>query len=238
MHPENSFITLTYDDQHLKSDKLIYRDFQLFMKKLRKTQNEPIGVFVTGEYGDKNKRPHWHAIIFNWRPKDATRTGTTDRGDEIYTSGTLEKLWPQGRAELGSVTFQSAGYVARYAAKKLGNGLNPEEFKPISKKSSKHAIGKKWLEKFWPDIFNYGTLVIDGKPVGSIPRYYEKWLQKHQPQAWFDYVTQIKVAKQLAATKQAAIDQSYRPYSNSKLEARRKITNSKFQKLLQNFLKL
>ncbi len=36
MHPENSFITLTYSDEHLTSEKLQYIDFQLFAKRLRK----------------------------------------------------------------------------------------------------------------------------------------------------------------------------------------------------------
>ena len=66
-----------------------------------------------------------------------------------------------GNTELGSVTFESAGYCARYSAKKLVHGKDDEhDFNPISKKSSKHAIGKTWLEKFWPDVFNHGHLVL------------------------------------------------------------------------------
>ena len=64
MHEENSFVTLTYSDEHLKNPKLQYSDFQKFMKRLRFVNNDrKIGVFVTGEYGEKNKRPHWHAIF-------------------------------------------------------------------------------------------------------------------------------------------------------------------------------
>jgi len=197
MHEKNSFITLTYSDEHLKSPKLIYSDFQNFMKRLRKTQNAPVGVFVTGEYGDKTKRPHWHAIIFNWYPADAIPFRITDRGDRVYTSETLSRLWPYGFAELASVTFESAGYCARYAAKKLVHGRDDtNEFTPISRKSCKHAIGKKFLEKYWKNIFDHGAVFIqksDGEIVEtSIPRYYEKWLQKNQPEAWKDYVTQKK----------------------------------------------
>ena len=73
MHSDNIFLTLTYDEAHLASDRLIYEDFQLFMKRLREKENrdkeQKITYMVTGEYGDKNKRPHWHALIFNYRPQ-------------------------------------------------------------------------------------------------------------------------------------------------------------------------
>lgn len=199
MHSENSFITLTYSDEHLRSAKLIYEDFQLFMKKLRKTQNDPIGIFVTGEYGEKTKRPHWHALLFGWRPKDQVLIRTNHRGDEIYSSGTLSRLWNKGMCELGSVTIESAGYCARYAAKKLVHGRDDEhEFRPISKKSSKHAIGKSWLEKNFPDVFTHGKLVLrtpdGGTTVAAIPRYYERWFRDNHPDLWVHYVTHVKAA--------------------------------------------
>lgn len=205
MHEHSSFITLTYSDENLKSPKLDYSDFQKFMKKLRKTQDTPIGVFVTGEYGEKTKRPHWHAILFGYRPPDARYLRKNDRGDVIYSSKTLDRIWGLNDSEkrpneIGSVTFQSAGYCARYATKKLVHGNDDEhDFKPISKKSSKHAIGKKWLERFWPDVFTHGHVVLPDGSLGSIPRYYEKWLKENQPAAWLHYVTETKFKKILSA---------------------------------------
>lgn len=193
MHPENCFVTLTYSDENLKDPKLDYRDFQLFMKKLRKLQNEPIGMFVTGEYGEKSKRKHWHAIIFNWSPKDSKPKYKTTQGHQVWESETLTKLWGHGIAEFGSVTFDSAGYCARYSSKKLVHGKDEEhDYQPISKKSSKHAIGKKWLEQYWPDIFLYGQNILRDGTKTSIPRYYEKWLKQHHPGPWTDYVTRTK----------------------------------------------
>jgi len=199
MYEENSFITLTYSDENLKNPKLQYRDFQLFVKRLRSyiaesdyDENKKIGIFVTGEYGDKTKRPHWHALIFNWRPSDLEQKYVSARGDKVFTSKILERLWPFGFSELGDVTLQSAGYCARYATKKLSHGRDgSHEFNPVSKRSSKHAIGKKWLEKFWPDVFNHGYVELNGIKM-SIPRYYEKWFKKHHPERWKDYVTQTK----------------------------------------------
>ncbi|WNK12911.1 MAG: replication initiator protein [Microvirus sp.] len=212
MHENNCFVTLTYSDEHLESPKLVYADFQKFAKRLRRSlgNEHRIGYFVTGEYGDGKRRPshqrcgktrdgtpvpnrpHWHAIIFNYAPTDRVLNRTNDRGDHIFTSSTLDKLWGKGRTEFGSVTFESAGYVARYAAKKLTFGHDGHEFQPISKKSSKQAIGRSFLEKYWTDVFNTGKiLLIDGTET-QIPRYYEKWLKEHHFDAWTDYIQTIK----------------------------------------------
>ena len=203
MYENNSFITLTYDDDHLKSDKLDYTDFQKFMKRLRHhNPHLTIGVFVTGEYGEQRKRPHWHAIIFNWRPTDLIHKYTNDRGDKVYSSTELSDLWPHGISELGSVTQESAGYCARYAAKKLVHGKDDDhDYQPISKKSSKQAIGKKWLEQNYKDIFRYGHLILADGSHSSIPRYYEKWLQKYHEDEWRSYVTKQKSEKMQKAIK-------------------------------------
>jgi len=195
MHSENSFITLTYKE--LESPKLNYKHFQDFMKRLRYNYpDKKIGVFVTGEYGEKTKRPHWHAIIFNWQPPDLQKKYTNDRGDQVYSSQTLDDLWSHGITETGSVTFESAGYCARYAAKKLVHGKDDEhDFQPISKKSTHQAIGKKFLELYWQDIFNYGQVILPNGQQGPIPRYYQKWLQKNQPAAWEHYITETKRRK-------------------------------------------
>lgn len=224
------------------------------MKRLRKTTNAEIGMFATGEYGDQNKRPHWHAIIFNWSPLDRIYKYSNDRGDKVYSSETLSKLWQHGIAELGSVTFESAGYCARYAAKKLIHGKDEDhDFAPISKKSSKNAIGKKFLERHWQDIFNSGFCLIkksNGNIVkSSIPRYYEKWLKKNQPQAWIDYVTQLKqqTLKKITAkaeeenAKERKINNERlakrKPLQVTKNQAKAKILKQKF-KQLQSYIKL
>lgn len=231
MYPDNSFITLTYDDQNLKSPKLNYSDFQNFMKKLRdyrfngllerlypgvtqeyqrelfrqlpkesrKTHLSDIATpfLGVGEYGDQGKRPHFHALLFNWRPDDGVLKYTNERGDKIYSSDTLSKIWGMGFTELGSITFESAGYCARYASKKLVHGKDgSHQYDPISKRSTKHAIGKKFVEKFYKDLFNYGECKIqksDGSIITcGIPRYYEKWFQKNHPEEWKYYVTHTK----------------------------------------------
>lgn len=212
MHELNAFITLTYNDENL-TPRLNYKDFQDFAKRLRETvhrntkKGEPeyekarISYFVTGEYGEKTKRPHWHAIIFNWCPADLTNPRSNSRGDVSYRSATLDRLWGKGHCEIGTVTFESAGYVARYAAKKLVHGAdNEHDFQPISKKSSRRAIGVSWLEKYYKDAFNHGEIVLQSSSQTikcGIPRYYEKWLKKHKPEEWLCYIERVK-AKRMA----------------------------------------
>lgn len=227
MYEKNSFITLTYSDENLKSSKLDYKHYQKFIKDLRnhlfqdllnslfpkqhqsdqrklwnkfskERRNElyesiKISALVAGEYGDKTKRPHWHILVFNWRPSDTIYKYQNERGDKVFTSNTLDTLWKNGLAEIGTITFQSAGYVARYASKKLIHGKDGEhEYEPISKRSTKNAIGKKWIQKFYNDVFNYGYVVLlDGTKCG-IPKYYEKWFKKIHPEKWMTYVTTTK----------------------------------------------
>ena len=267
---QNSFITLTYADEHLKDARLQYRDFQLFIKRLRKyiftdfikgygienwklhTKTEKkhiyekhtIGIFVTGEYGDRTKRPHWHAIIFNWQPRDCTKRYTSDSGHPVYASATLDSLWGYGKTEVGSVNFDSAGYVARYAAKKLVHGDDGHDYEPISKKSSKHAIGKRFLEKYWKDIFVHGEVILPNGKKSTIPRYYEKWLLKHHPDAWMTYVTQVKQknmerseALEKREQKRYWDQTDKRPWNKvqliTKTERRKAIIQNRFKQLLK-----
>lgn len=219
-HQQSCFITLTYSDENLKSAKLQYRDFQLFIKRLRSKiyhdtikdipgeittevkkeirEKTAISVFVTGEYGDRNQRPHWHALIFGWHPKDAKYHRSTDRGDRIYTSKQLDDLWGHNDSiqrpnEIGEITIESASYCARYATKKLySSKTTGDDLKPLSRRSAKHAIGKKWIEKHWQHTFAHGYVTYkkgDKILKAGIPRYYEKWLQKNKPDEWSKWKT-------------------------------------------------
>lgn len=264
MYEQNTFVTLTYSDENLKSERLCYPDFQKFIKRLRSHiyeshkgllvkkedyENIKIGVLVTGEYGDKKKRPHWHAIIFNYDWPDKIQVGKTELGDPVFNSKILESLWPYGRCESGTVTFKSASYVARYATKKLYHGKDgTHDFEPISKRSSKNAIGKRFIEKFWPDVFTHGYIVLDDGTQCGIPRYYEDWLKKHKPEEWLRYITKIKTKIIKEATdkeKKTSLEekkinlkrQGLKGLQIRRNEVRRKILEKK-QKENQQYLKL
>lgn len=218
LHKNNIFLTLTYSQENLKSPRLDYRDFQLFMKSLRELhtrditdpelKNEmAISYMVTGEYGDKNKRPHWHAIIFNYEPPDLVFHREDDNGYKIFKSKIIDDLWAKNDPvkcpnEIGSVTIESAGYVARYAAKKLCHGNDQEhDYHPIHKTSSKHAIGKRYIEKNFTRIFRNGFVRLPNGQKTKIPRYYVDWLKKYQPEEYIRYVTRTRLELQEKAQK-------------------------------------
>lgn len=179
-------------------------------KEIRKEINarNRISYLATGEYGDWKKRPHWHILIFNWRPSDQVPKYVSDRGDQVFSSKILEDLWGRGITEFGEVSFESASYCARYATKKLVHGPDGHEFEPISRRSTKNGIGRSWIEKYWGDVFNYGYVILPSGVQTSVPRYYERWLKKHKPEIWERYVTKVKSeTTKLASEKEEKITQ-------------------------------
>lgn len=280
MFSDNSFITLTYSDSHVGDGRLRYYDFQSFMKRLRDDRFRSylkqlgisrsewkglsrdershhldllsIGFFATGEYGDITKRPHWHALLFNYRPDDLVYRYSNDRGDRIFTSATIDALWgfndsDSRPSDIGDVSFESAGYVARYAAKKLVHGVDgSHDFSPIHKRSSRYAIGKRFVETYWNDIFFGSGCMVDRSDGSSvrcaIPRYYEKWLLKHRPDDFIRYVSEIK-APRISAAESAARIQSVeedlinanrhwrKGFQVSRSKVREKIITERFNRL-------
>lgn len=118
LHERNCFITLTFNEENLPSPPTVSRrDVQLFMKSLRQ-EIAPLKIrfFACGEYGKKNKRPHYHFIIFGWFPNDCYEWQRED-GYVLYRSPTLEKVWKKGFSLVGEVTERSALYCAKYMNK-------------------------------------------------------------------------------------------------------------------------
>lgn len=133
MWESNSFVTLTYSDEHLRYSShgvatLTKEDFPAFMKRLRERRRASFvgGVgelFVgprfmqAGEYGAYG-RPHHHAILFNCGFPDRTPWSGSEKS-RLFRSRELESLWPYGYSTVGEVTYESAAYVARYTLKKI-----------------------------------------------------------------------------------------------------------------------
>lgn len=68
LYRDNCMLTLTYRDNPVT---LIKRDYQLFLKRLREALSPlKIRYFGCGEYGARGQRPHFHIIIFGWKPDD------------------------------------------------------------------------------------------------------------------------------------------------------------------------
>lgn len=198
----NIFITLTYDNEHLpEHNTLVKKDFQLFMKRLRKkksaTAKNPIRFFHAGEYGEKYGRPHYHAILFNTNFSDRE---VLQGHKGLTTSITLDKLWGKGHTSIGDVTFQSASYVAGYIQKKI-NGpmektINPKtglrhyeimtsngeivtRQKEYSTMSRNPGIAGLWLPKHHTDIYPSDTIHINGMEMQP-PKYFDRVYEHDQ----------------------------------------------------------
>lgn len=197
LYDENCFVTLTYDDANFRSLSLDYRDFQLFMKRLRKYfSGRVIRFYMCGEYGADFQRPHFHACLFNLDFADKVYFKKAGES-KLYTSGVLSQLWPFGFSLIGSVTFESAAYVARYCvAKKTGPGSS-DHYRVVStetgqiedrcpefnRMSLRPGIGFPWLRKYFSDVFPRGEVVIRGRRVKP-PKYYERVFQKFSDDDW------------------------------------------------------
>lgn len=110
------FVTLTYDTRSVPISKngfmtLDKKAFPAFMKRLRKnTGIKGIRYYACGEYGTKNDRPHYHAIIFNVPTVSAFADAWSylDCGERVAF----------GQLDVGQVSGDSIGYVCKYMDKR------------------------------------------------------------------------------------------------------------------------
>ena len=120
-HDSAYFVTLTYDDDHVPvsyygdpdtglatpSLTLRKRDFQLFMKRLRKAfPDDHIRFFAAGEYGSQTFRPHYHAIIFGLHLDDLTLyKKSPDNKFSYFNSASLQRCWSVIESRKNSTTL-------------------------------------------------------------------------------------------------------------------------------------
>jgi len=194
LYDRNCFITLTYDDKNLPpGGSLQLRHFQLFMKRLRKSVGTKLRFFHCGEYGEKFARPHFHAVLFNYDFPDKVVFRRTDGGNTLWLSPTLQKLWPFGYSMIGSVSFESAAYVARYILKKV-NGKNADEHyvnkttgelrKPeYITMSRRPGIGTEYFKKFSLDMYPRDYAILRGMKVRP-PKFYDGLYELENPESF------------------------------------------------------
>ena len=114
------------------------------------------------------------------------KNGKFEQGMEhsLFRSAELEKLWDRGFSTIGEVTYESAGYVARYVMKKItGNpskthyqGKTPE----FALMSRRPGIGKPWLLKFKSDVYPKDYFTLKGKKMRP-PKHYDYILEGIDP---------------------------------------------------------
>ena len=196
MHEQSCFLTLTMSPEYLETREnpwsLDKTEFQRFMKRVRKKYGKKIRYFHCGEYGEKNQRPHYHAIMFGLDPEDKQLFQIRE-DIKLYTSPTMAQLWPYGHHSIGEVTLESCAYVARYVTKKV-NGEKAEQhyirWDPLTGEgipiepeyatmSRKPGIGRSWLEKYKQDVYPHDYVIIKKHPIRP-PRYYDTLLAEEE----------------------------------------------------------
>jgi len=209
LHDRKCFLTLTYDPENLPpGGTLVKKHFQDFMKRLRKYANTKIRFFHCGEYGDQTERPHYHAIIYGYRPTDLVVHNENGQGDKLYISEQLAKIWGHGQALIGEVSFESAAYTARYILKKVTGERAQAHYRAFDPKtgevfqrlppyvtmSRRPGIARGWFDKFSSDVYPSDFIVIRGRKMLP-PRFYDRVY------AGFDLkaVERLKFQRQLKA---------------------------------------
>lgn len=189
----NCFVTLTYARDALPPNgSLEHRDFQLFLKRVRKHFGKRrVRFYMCGEYGPTSGRAHYHACLFNvdFR-EDRVPAGKSGSGHVFYASDVLTRLWSHGIATVQDLTRETAGYCARYIMKKV---LGPDSAKAYERvtddgeivsikpeyaaMSLKPGIGAQWFEKFGRDVYPSDFVIVDGSRRRP-PKYYDKLMIK------------------------------------------------------------
>lgn len=197
LYQENCFITLTYADENLPEHcGLNRKHFQNFMKRLRQEyQPKKIRFFMCGEYGTKEHRPHYHAILFNHDFPDKYIHKQGYAGNNLYRSKTLEKLWKFGYSSIGEMNYKTANYVARYTLKKTRSTSSDYEF--IDKEtgevipledeyitcSLRPGIGYSWFHQFKTDVYPDDFIIMNGKKK-KVPHYYSELFKRMNPEQY------------------------------------------------------
>lgn len=184
------FVTLTYADEFLPHDLgLSVRDVQLFLKRTRKNMGR-FRYFLTGEYGDENNRPHYHALLFGIDFPDKQIWKVTDHGP-LFTADVLSGLWGMGLCTFAAVVPGTAGYVARYSMKKIGGKLAESHYRRVHPEtgevfqvrpefaimSRRPGIGHEWVMLNRRDVFPSDFTIVDGQRA-PVPKYYRKVLEE------------------------------------------------------------
>jgi len=125
--PEScAFVTLTYNDEHLPEDRSVFKEeIQLYLKRLReRLKGRDIKYYAIGDYGELEKRAHYHLIIMNVDGADrADNLGRLKRKEAIIRTNDdwyhMHMAWGKGYTDIQRPrsTGGVGGYVANYLSK-------------------------------------------------------------------------------------------------------------------------
>lgn len=133
----------------------VYKDeIEEYIKEEFEKNRIKISYLLTAEHGKRTNRPHYHAIIFGIDfAEDRAVYKKSKRGNLIYTSNTLTKIWNNGICTVDCVNISSK--VARYCTKYCAKDARADDtFMLVSR-----GIGDEELLR----TFNGKSYIIDGR---------------------------------------------------------------------------
>lgn len=223
------FVTLTYNNDHVPCVfdedglpvcfSLQKRDFQLFMKRLRKRfSDKSIRFFACGEYGGRTLRPHYHAIIYGLSLSDFPDLvvhGMNELNQIYFKSSLLTDIWSNGFTLVSEVSYKTCAYVARYNVKKAyGDNVKPDELAEDSfvLMSRRPGIASRFYDSH-PDFFDtMSTYFSDsnGSVRVSCPSYFLNKLKVDNPEFYDKFIRERRqLSKDRELLKLARSDLSY-----------------------------
>ena len=252
------FITLTYDDDHvpgmiIKTGEimrkvqytwkpgekrpesvqiLLYEDIQKFLKRLRKACRGKLRYFVAGEYGEQTARPHYHMILYGWKPTDLENLYKIHHNG-YYTSKWLADLWGMGQIQIAQAVPETYRYVAGYVTKKMYeiDGKKANEYyelgqtKPFACMSLKPGLGDHYYQEHKAEIWRQGYIQCNNGKRAQIPRYYEKQMEAENPQRLW----RIKQNRQKNAMEEKRLQLENQDYKTV-LETKERVTKKQTKK--------
>lgn len=211
---------------------LLYTDVQKFLKRLRKAYKSRLRFFCAGEYGEQTARPHYHMILYGWEPTDLKQLYKI-RHNGYYTSEWMQKLWGNGQIQIAQAVPETYRYVAGYVTKKMyeidGKKANAYyelgQQKPFACMSLKPGLGDAYYQEHKEEIWKQGYIQCTNGKQAQIPRYYEKMMEKENPERLW----RIKRNRQRKAIEQKRLQLEGKDYK-TQLETKERVTKKQTKK--------
>lgn len=183
------FVTLTYDENHVKIPKIVYCDenqefykndgtwtgtlepeeITKFIKRLRDHLNYPKSkYYYCGEYGSgEGQRPHYHLILMGF-PLDTSQFYDCHIDKKFFKehwkSKEIDKLWGKSYQENGSSINDVANLEWNTAA--------------YTARYCMKKVGNDWTEKSYKEIGKIPEFVNMSKNIG------EQYYYDHRDEIW------------------------------------------------------
>lgn len=199
------FVTLTYDTHSVPiSDNgfmtLRKKDFQDYMKRLRKLTANTIKYYAVGEYGTNNRRPHYHAIIFNVPDSSLHAQAWSVHANQF------------GSVHIGTVTSDSMAYCMKYidklgTARQHARDDREKEFSLMSKGLGDNYVNNPQVQSYYKaDLSRLHLTKLDGYRI-ALPRHYRlKLFNEDERRQQRHIITDVLSQKQIHDARQYQID--------------------------------